>query len=43
MNDRQLKELLEKKGTPLYLFDAGQLRRRVQTLRQALPSRVRLC
>ncbi len=43
MNDIQLKKLLEKKETPLYVFDLEELRCRIQTLRRALPNHVNLC
>ena len=43
MNSPQLKKLLEEQKTPFYVFDAGELRRRIQTLRRALPGHIRLC
>ena len=43
MNSPQLKKLLEEQKPPFYVFDAGELRRRIQTLRRALPGHIRLC
>ena len=43
MNSPQLKKLLEEQKPPFYLFAAGELRRRIQTLRRALPGHIRIC
>ena len=43
MKETQLKELLRKSSTPLYVFDLAELKRRVQYLRQVLPEKVKLC
>ena len=43
MNSPQLKKLLEEQKPPFYVFDAGELRRRIQTLRRALPGHIRIC
>lgn len=41
--DRTLRELTERFGTPLYVFDERELARRVDRLRSALPARTGLC
>ena len=43
MTDEQILSLTETKATPSYIFDLGELARRISYLRASLPSEVELC
>ena len=43
MTEERLLEILKQCSTPLYLFDEESLHRRVELLRNSLPSSARLC
>lgn len=43
MNGKLLHNILETEQTPLYVFDVGELKRRVRLLRSHLPEKVELC
>lgn len=43
MTEQQMKQLLEREPTPLYVFDTKKVRERVAYLRQHLPEKVELC
>lgn len=43
MFEKELIPLLQTHQTPFYLFDAGELRRRIRFLRALLPAQVELC
>ena len=43
MNDNELRELGKKYGTPLFVFDEAHVRSRMQSIREILPEKIRIC
>ncbi len=43
MENKELSQLIENQQTPLYVFDLGELKRRISFLRSHLPQNVQIC
>ena len=43
MNKTNYKELVEKYGTPLYIFDSSEAKERINGIKEILPKNTKLC